>query len=479
MSYNVFLWGFDSELVRNTMTKLEQDGIINIKKWFIFNGFTKDTFFLHRKEAEPFWDYEHRHAKNLSVEADLKYPPDFVNHHIYKNMIMILHNLTRYTDAFRMPFHESLNIIGQIINRYYTLILQQKPDIIIFSNIPHFVDGTILYFLAEALKIKTLFFAQTSFEKKMNYCFSLADYGKFNDIPTYDEKNIGKIVIEEKYEKNLPYMTEEQIKHWFGQDKSWKTKLRAFCSPYKWMQERLHVIHKGFDKYENADDFFERKILRFIEKHFVEKNYYRRLNAISEKNVGFGEPYVYFPLHMQPEMTTDVMGGIYTDQLMALEQLRRILPENWKIYVKENPKQKAYKRGKEFFARLASVPNSVLVDRSVDTYKLTASSKFVATITGTAAWEAVSGGKPALIFGHNWYDELPGIFHYHDGIDAKEIANCQINHQELEAKVANCMKKMVSLVLYEEMLLGVDDFDKKENEKSVYNFFRFILPYVK
>ena len=41
--------------------------------------------------------------------------------------------------------------------------------------------------------------------------------------------------------------------------------------------------------------------------------------------------YVYFPLHVQPEMTTDTLGGIYEDQLLALERLDRILPDDWCI----------------------------------------------------------------------------------------------------------------------------------------------------
>lgn len=477
MSYNVFLWGFDSKLVRNAMAKLEQDGVINIQKWFIDESFLKDDFFSHRQEAEPFWVY--KFVQNQKEIDNIKFPPDYINRYIYEHMMMILHNLTRYTDAFRIPMHECINIIDQLVNQFYTLLSDKNPDIVIFVNVPHFVDGVVLYLLAKAMKIKTLFFAPTPLDNKMCYCFSLSDYGKFHDVPVFDEK--AQASIEEKYEKFIPYTTDAAIKHYLGLNKSWKYRLRAFYSPFKWLQDRFSLFHKTSQKYESIDEFLTIKLIKFIDKHTLERNYHRRSKALFSSACDFHKPYVYFPLHFQPEMSTDVIGGIYTDQLIAIEHVRRILPADWKIYIKENPIQKSYKRGKEFFRRLSKIPNVVLLDRKIDTYKLIASSKFVATVNGTASWEAVSGGKPTLIFGHQWFEEFPGVFRYHDNINASEIANYHIDHQKLESKVSECMKKMVSIVLYDEMLLGFYDlkFDYNENEKKVYQFFKFILPYVK
>ncbi len=480
MSYNVFLWGFDSKLVRSVIVRLEQDGIINISKWFIREEFINEEFFVKRTEVEPYWVYKFtKNDNNEDTLLSITYPSKQISDNMQQHMLMILHNLTRYTDAFRIPLHESLNIINQLINRYHSILSEKQPSIVIFADVPHMVDGTVLYFLAKAMNVKTLIFAATPFEKKVTYFFSLSDYGKFQDVPVYNQQTEENYIIEEKFEKNLPYMTEAQIKHDMGLDKMWSYRLRVFHSPAKWCQERIEVLRKSFSKYESLNEFLEIKLIKLINKHFLEKNYQSRLRKLSTNICDFNQPYVYFPLHLQPEMTTDTLGGIYTDQLLALEQLRSKLPENWKIYVKENPKQKSYKRGKEFFERLSSIPNTLLLDRTVDTYKLTASSKFVATITGTAAWEAVSGGKPALVFGHHWYDKLPGIFHYSDDINAEDIANFHINHEKLESKVAECMKKMAVLVLYDEMLLGVKEFNKTENENNVYEFFKFILPYVK
>ena len=67
-------------------------------------------------------------------------------------------------------------------------------------------------------------------------------------------------------------------------------------------------------------------------------------------------------------------------------------------------------RGKYFFDRLKLIKNAVLVDSSYNTYDLISKSKFVATITGTAGWEAISGGENVLIFGLAWYKNYQVCF---------------------------------------------------------------------
>ena len=58
----------------------------------------------------------------------------------------------------------------------------------------------------------------------------------------------------------------------------------------------------------------------------------------------------------------------------------------------------------------------------VPTLELIAKSRAVATITGTAGWEALQMGKPVICFGYAWYRSFPGVFRW-DGLGIQTISD--------------------------------------------------------
>jgi hypothetical protein len=122
------------------------------------------------------------------------------------------------------------------------------------------------------------------------------------------------------------------------------------------------------------------------------------------------EPYAYFPLHFQPELSTSPMGGVYTDQLLAVEHLRTMLAGDLWIVVKDHPAQTEMQRGRMFFQRLKALPRVVLVPSVASSPDLISGSTLVATVTGTAGWEALLAGKPVVVFGNAWYGGFDGVY---------------------------------------------------------------------
>ncbi|MBC8342365.1 MAG: capsule biosynthesis protein, partial [Bacteroidetes bacterium] len=196
--------------------------------------------------------------------------------------------------------------------------------------------------------------------------------------------------------------------------------------------------------------------------------YKKRLNNFIRHDINLDVPFVYFPLHFQPEKTTSNWGGIYNDQVLALERLSTAIPPDWKIYIKENPKQNGYMRGKWFFERLKSIPNLIMVPIDMNTYELLDKSQFVATVTGTAGWEAITGGKNALIFGWGvWYKSLPGVFQYEEGMDVTKILNNKIDHSQLEKRFGDLYALMADGVIYRGYETMIPGFDTRDNIKTV------------
>lgn len=478
MAYDVYIWGMDDSIPRDVILELQSKEIINIKRWIVSDRLLDDPIFKGQEWIEPPW----RFYFIKDYERKCMFPPEEIDAYILDNMTMILHNFTRSTDYFSVPMHEVINIVHCLKNHYYYLLKKDNPDVVIFGDLPHYHEGIVLYFLAKAMGIKTILLNTTSFVGEITYCYSLDDYGKFQEVPEYTpmykERKLEN--IENTHKMNLAYMTPEAIKHYLGLDKSWSQKLRGILHPVDFCRERYNIIAGNYHaKYDSLIDLVEMKLHKVINKKLGKENYHKRLKQISVSNIDMNIDYVYFPLHLQPEMTTDTMGGAYTDQLLALEKLSYRLPKGWKIYVKENPKQTAYKRGKYFFQRLKQIPNVFFLDRSIDTVSLMHNAKLVATINGTAAWEAAKGGKPAIIFGKNWYDGLPGIFRFHDNIKMDVVAEYKIDREKLNIEVFEKKKKMVPVVFHDSDALNVDDFNEENNKDELLRFFQYILPLIR
>ena len=178
--------------------------------------------------------------------------------------------------------------------------------------------------------------------------------------------------------------------------------------------------------------------------------------------------YVYFPLHLQPELTTDPLGGFFGDQALAIEQLRTKLPSDVAIIVKENPKQSFEWRSKDFFKRIQRLNNVFFVDSNINTYSLLRHAQAVATVTGTAGWEAVIAGKPAIVFGAAWYKKLPGVFNFNDeGFCWNKIVGFEADFTLVEDMLGKLSTHMPDVVADQHYIAIFPEYDSKINTKKL------------
>jgi hypothetical protein len=125
-------------------------------------------------------------------------------------------------------------------------------------------------------------------------------------------------------------------------------------------------------------------------------------------DVASGRPYVFYPLHYEPEATTLIHGSYFEDQLTVVKNLARSLPAGWELVVKEH----FYMRGQRrlsFYRELRSVPNLRLLPFAVPTNELIINAQVVSVISSTAGLEAALIGKPVLMFGDYPWDYAPTV----------------------------------------------------------------------
>lgn len=142
----------------------------------------------------------------------------------------------------------------------------------------------------------------------------------------------------------------------------------------------------------------------------------RDIKRIAQKarlrNYKFDSPsqsdsYYIYPLHLQPEASTLILGPDYVDQLNTIRLISARIPSGSLLYVKEHPA--AYGRHtKKFYKEIQSIFNVRLISPHADTRKLILGSKGVIVISGTMGWEALLLGKPALVLGSVFYEAFRG-----------------------------------------------------------------------
>jgi hypothetical protein len=307
-----------------------------------------------------------------------------------------------------MCVDERRHLYYQILAYWQYILDKYQPEVLIFSYIPHTVYDFIVYELALRRNIKTITFNDTwTGERSLVY----TNFWQGSDalrayLAENETKNITLDDLPADMQEYYRTQTDPERDATPISIKEWRKRYSFFTRT----REKVKMVIAA------AKDLslFE-KGARFILKQFKSnlKKEYERLQAAPD----FKKPYVYVPLQYQPECSTSSLGGVFADQILMVETLVAALPEGWRIYVKEHPKQ-WLPRGLNYFSaryegyyrRLAALPNVFIVSPATDTFSLIQKAKAVATVTGTPGWEALVRGVPALTFGCPWYRDVPGLF---------------------------------------------------------------------
>jgi hypothetical protein len=158
------------------------------------------------------------------------------------------------------------------------------------------------------------------------------------------------------------------------------------------------------------------------------------LAQASSQNSGFTypreEPFVLYPLHVDPEASTMVLAPAYTDQLAVVEALSKSIPLSHKLYVKDHQSMVG-KRPRGYYDRIRRLQNVRLISPWENTQQLMAASSLTVSITGSCCWEAAFMNKPTLLLGNPLYPMGNAIAHCTDmtrlpevifGLISKEVA---------------------------------------------------------
>lgn len=276
-------------------------------------------------------------------------------------------------------------------------------------------------FWEKELKEKNInLFLQTSLESA---AFSGAKNIPYRILCGAKYKNLHYWGYNEYYESPL---TEEILKSLGNEDQA----IVDLDTPFLHEQEHrlvfektetlYHVFKKSFfaiaqyinaclRNYELNRNYYLRDILayhwrRWRDLQKLSKNDRPRLANLK------GKPFVFFPLHTEPESAVHRMSPEYFFQHAAIAAIARDLPAGVPLVVKETI-HGVGRRPDNFYDAIIDIKNVIFLNVLEKGLDIVKEASAVATITGTAGFEAAVLGCPVLSFGqHNRYNCAPHVY---------------------------------------------------------------------
>lgn len=455
MKSSIFLFGFHGELGDLIYEKLESS--FGVCHWISTNSL-----------ADNFWSYvrvERRLSSQAKTRRAVQEYDCFYNENFNRYLLLVQRRGEHWRDFF-----EVRNEFSILYYKFSNLLDEKEPTIIIFANLPHEGADYILYSLAKYREIKTLLFYQSLHPNKFFAITNIEDFGKFTTVNRSDRSV--KVIYKEP---DLYYMKEINAK--IQAEKSgWHRHLLYKALSYK--NKTIKIMDSMKNKRNKR--IYSKSIVRqlSLKKNDIFYNRSIKINHVSSKildKVLAEKRVVYIPLHLQPELTTSALGGIYEDQLTMIEKISSELEEGYTIIVKDNPKQNSFQRKELFFRRLLSYSNVKIANYDTSSELLIDESILTATISGTAGWEALQKGKKSLVFGQAWYQSLPGCYHYNEVSvqEALRLPNPDIKQVKdaYELLISKCIDGIVD----DSYSVLVDSYNVIDNATTVFNSIESIL----
>jgi hypothetical protein len=342
--------------------------------------------------------------------------------------------------------------------KFFEKVLDEVKPTFLFMKISDTCDMQILHQLCKSRNIKSLILGQTRLGSK--HIIS-------EDFDVLDEF---KGDLEKDLENN--FTTFEELRNFvYDYSKSHSNFIEKFrVSKIKWLKAGIKFIQLSSDKgytefYRNRSRSLWKVIMHSI--LFSVKRSWRSLfiNSNFLKELNHKEPFIYFPLQLEPERTTQVSAPYYNNQVNMVNKIAKSIPIKYRLCVKEHPAQKAVGwRTISQYKEILKMPNIEFYHPSVSNELMIKNSSLVITMTGTSALEAAVNEKPSIIFANTNFSRISSILKLN-------------NLEELPITIKKALKIKPKLSDFIDFFKIIEsqsfDFPSREISREICNYFYY------
>lgn len=362
-------------------------------------------------------------------------------------------------------FHDKLHANHMLLSLVQSYLNENKIDSVVFFRRPENLIEVIVYQVAEALDLSLLILHQSIFNGKFFSYRMLSDIGNFSTNP---ERKFQDIQAEDDDIllngcSEMPSSCQVTNQGGVLRVIRFLLRVRSFriFDPL-YIFRRARHLHDAPLQIENWRDEFAKFFYcsRTAYFEFFTSEYDEKLT---------NQRFVYFPLQTLSNLNSEILINRFSDQLLAIEQLSKLLPTDCKIVVKGNFNSEPDYLTPMFFHRIKRISNVVRVPSYVSSMHLIERCEFLATVNSSQGWDALTCGKKVLTFGNSWYRNLPGVILYHKDVQYSNSFSSSFEQSDLNSKLWELLSRTHTGVLLPNSDHKTLKFHTKDNAELVAN----------
>jgi hypothetical protein len=365
-------------------------------------------------------------------------------------IVMSLRNHVRsYKDKFYYGSKQNVSdegIIDYVMAVYKCIkfIFEQfSPDLIIsptFVGFPHIIFN--LYAKKKGITMLGMADSKISgmYLFSHDYCDSSGDFWNRVDLlnagnqKSQNQDGAKKYIAEFRNNFKNPTFIKKKPQKTFLQ------KIRHFGSPYYHILQ--WYIKRPINELESTGitiDYRPPKII--LRDHYSKDRYTKFMNNFEYYPFNKIRKFVYFPLQVQPEASTDVAAPYFNNLIETARQIAMSLPDDYTLVVKEHPTMLGY-QSPSYIEKLARTVNVKLIDYRISTEEVLKRCDLVVSLSSTTLAEAAFLNKPAIQLSNLGITlKLPNIFKHTDMTTLtskiKEVLKKDLTGKEYERRLEN------------------------------------------
>lgn len=308
----------------------------------------------------------------------------------------------KYNKFYKFTAEEILSLLEQECKFFEHVLDEINPTFLsIFMTNNHYQE--LLCALCKAKGIKILMLGPARFGNRL----MISEEGAVLDrnLITKNKTNFKTFEELRDYMKNFD--TAKEMHEWIKlsfEEHSWQryVSLLKFFFSRRTSNYSKYYANYGKTRLKTIKIKMENLLTKKYHSFFINRHLFRQ--------IGDDKPFIYFPLHMEPERVLLIGAPFYSDQRAVITNIAKSIPVGYKLYVKEHPIMRILGwRDVSFYKDIMSLPNVLLLHPLVSHEELIKKSSLVITIAGTSGQEAAFYNKPAVLFTDQQYSHLPSV----------------------------------------------------------------------